>query len=76
VEGQTARAVASKLGEKGIFVWDGHFYAVKAIERLGLYEKGGLLRVGLCHYNLEEEVENLLKALDRISHRGSQSRDE
>ncbi|MGO9565925.1 MAG: cysteine desulfurase-like protein [Desulfomonilaceae bacterium] len=68
VQGQTARAVASKLGEKGIFVWDGHFYAVNAIERLGLHQHGGLVRVGLCHYNSEEEVETLLQALDEVSH--------
>lgn len=68
VQGQTARAVASKLAEKGIFVWDGHFYAVKAIERLGLHEQGGLLRVGLCHYNSGEEVETLLSVLHEVSH--------
>jgi cysteine desulfurase family protein (TIGR01976 family) len=67
VQGQNARDVAAKLGEKGIFVWDGHFYAVNAIERLGLQQQGGLVRVGLCHYNLEEEVETLLRALDEIS---------
>ncbi|HEV7517238.1 MAG TPA: cysteine desulfurase-like protein, partial [Thermoanaerobaculia bacterium] len=47
VDGLTAEELATQLGERGIQTWDGHFYAVRAIEVLGLVEKGGLLRTGV-----------------------------
>jgi cysteine desulfurase family protein (TIGR01976 family) len=56
-------AIAAFLGERGIFTWDGNFYALSLSERLGVEEKGGVLRVGLVHYNTVEEVERLLAAL-------------
>jgi cysteine desulfurase family protein (TIGR01976 family) len=66
LEGLTADEVARRLGERGIFVWDGHFYAVQAIERLGLADRGGLVRIGLCHYNTTEEVDILLHSLSKM----------
>ena|SRR5579862_1863206 len=56
-------SIAAFLGERGIFTWDGNFYALNLSERLGVEEKGGVLRVGLVHYNTIEEVERLLTAL-------------
>ena len=55
--------IATFLGERGIFTWDGNFYALNMTERLGVENKGGVLRIGLVHYNTEEEVERLLNAL-------------
>src|SRR6267378_41101 len=55
--------IATFLGERGIFTWDGNFYALNLSERLGVEQKGGVLRVGLVHYNTAEEVERLLAAL-------------
>jgi selenocysteine lyase/cysteine desulfurase len=66
VDHLSPQRVADSLDEKNIFLWDGHFYAVEAIERLGLEGRGGLLRIGLCHYNTVEEVEILLEALSMI----------
>jgi len=63
IEGRDSRAVAQALAERGIFVWDGHFYAVSLAERLGVTERGGLLRIGLVHYNTEIEVQRLLQGL-------------
>jgi cysteine desulfurase family protein (TIGR01976 family) len=63
VEGRDARDVAERLDERGIFVWDGTFYAQGIAKRLDLEAKGGLVRVGLAHYSLPEEVERLLEAL-------------
>jgi cysteine desulfurase family protein (TIGR01976 family) len=54
---------ATFLGERGIFTWDGNFYALNFTERLGVEKSGGVLRVGLVHYNTIEEVERLLAAL-------------
>jgi cysteine desulfurase family protein (TIGR01976 family) len=54
---------AKALAERGIFVWDGHYYALELMERLGLQETGGAVRVGFCHYNTPEEVDRVLEAL-------------
>lgn len=55
--------IATFLGERGIFTWDGNFYALNLSERLGVESKGGVLRVGLVHYNTVAEVDRLLDAL-------------
>jgi cysteine desulfurase family protein (TIGR01976 family) len=56
-------AIAKFLGDRGIFTWDGNYYALNLTERLGVEQHGGLLRIGLVHYNTMEEVERLLAAL-------------
>jgi selenocysteine lyase/cysteine desulfurase len=63
LEGHTPTEVAAFLGERGIFTWDGNFYALNLTERLGVQASGGLLRIGLVHYNTADEVERLLAAL-------------
>jgi cysteine desulfurase family protein (TIGR01976 family) len=55
--------IATFLGQRGIFTWDGNYYALNLTERLGVESQGGLLRIGLVHYNTMEEVERLLTAL-------------
>ncbi len=67
VDGRTATEVASQLGERGVQVWDGHFYAVRAVETLGLEERGGLVRTGVLMYNTADEVGRLLEALEAIA---------
>jgi cysteine desulfurase family protein (TIGR01976 family) len=61
---RTPRELAERLAERGVYAWDGNFYAVELTERLGLEARGGLLRLGLAHYNTAEEVEQTLRALD------------
>jgi cysteine desulfurase family protein (TIGR01976 family) len=56
-------AIATFLGERGIFAWDGNYYALNLSERLGVESQGGMLRIGLVHYNTAEEVDRLLTAL-------------
>jgi selenocysteine lyase/cysteine desulfurase len=63
LEGHSPREVAEYLGQRGIFVWDGNYYALAVMERLGLQPTGGMLRVGAVHYNTEEEVERLVRGL-------------
>src|SRR5580704_9899470 len=58
---------AAFLGERGIFAWDGNYYALNLTERLGVEASGGLLRIGLVHYNTAEEVDRLLAALREIA---------
>jgi cysteine desulfurase family protein (TIGR01976 family) len=63
IAGHDAPSIAQHLAERGIFAWAGHFYAVEVAARLAIADAGGLLRVGLCHYNTAEEVDRLLAAL-------------
>ena len=68
LEGFSAREVATQLGDRGIAVWDGDFYATGLVERLGLADEG-LVRVGLTHYNTAAEVDRLLDELREIAGR-------
>jgi cysteine desulfurase family protein (TIGR01976 family) len=61
------RAAAEALGERGFATWDGDFYAQALIERLDLLRSGGLLRIGLSHYNTPDEVDRLLAALHDVA---------
>jgi len=61
------RAVAEKLAQEGIYVWDGNYYAINVTERLGLEDGGGMTRVGAAHYNALEEVERLKEVLIKIA---------
>jgi selenocysteine lyase/cysteine desulfurase len=63
----TPTDAATFLGERGIFTWDGNFYALNLTERLGVEKLGGVLRVGLVHYNTAEEVDRLLAGLKEFS---------
>ncbi len=65
--GISPRDVAETLGAEGIAVWDGDFYATGLIERLGLADSGGVVRIGLTHYNTAAEVDRLVEALGRIA---------
>jgi len=59
--------IAKFLGHCGIFTWDGNYYALNLTERLGVEKSGGLLRIGLVHYNTAEEVDRLLTALRKFA---------
>ena len=65
----TPKEIATFLGERGIFTWDGNYYAINLTERLGVESSGGMLRIGLVHYNTAEEVDRLLTALDALARR-------
>jgi cysteine desulfurase family protein (TIGR01976 family) len=67
LEGYTPRDLAMRLGERGIFTWDGNYYAINLAERLGVQQSGGMLRIGLAHYNTMEEVERLLSDLRSLA---------
>jgi len=67
IDGVEPRAAAEALGRDGIYVWDGDFYATGLIERLGKAEVGGVLRLGLVHYNTVAEVDRTLEAVERIA---------
>jgi selenocysteine lyase/cysteine desulfurase len=59
--------VADWLGQAGIFVWDGNYYALAVTERLGAEESGGMVRVGIAHYNTTAEVDRLLAVVGELA---------
>jgi cysteine desulfurase family protein (TIGR01976 family) len=67
IAGQTPLELATKLGERGFFTWDGNYYALNLTERLDVEKDGGFLRIGLAHYNTAEEVQRFLSALREIA---------
>lgn len=64
--GKSPREIAEHLARANIYVWDGNYYALALMERLGLEERGGAVRVGLAHYNTAEEVERFLQVVRGI----------
>jgi len=67
LDAHTPTETANFLGDRGIFTWDGNFYALNLTERLRVQATGGLLRIGLVHYNTADEVDRLLAALREFS---------
>jgi len=66
INGRTPLELATRLGERGIFTWDGNYYALNLTERLDVEKDGGFLRIGLAHYNTAQEVACLLATLQEI----------
>ena len=66
VENHTPLELATKLGDRGFFTWDGNYYALNLTEHLDVEKSGGFLRIGLVHYNTLDEVERMLAALREI----------
>jgi cysteine desulfurase family protein (TIGR01976 family) len=65
LDGHHPQDMAKAFAKDNIFVWSGHNYAIEPVSRMGLMETGGVLRVGLAHYNTEAEVDALLSSLTR-----------
>lgn len=63
IASRTPRQASEFLAARGIFVWDGHFYAQGVIEQLGLADRGGLLRIGFAHYTTCDEIDSVIAAL-------------
>jgi cysteine desulfurase family protein (TIGR01976 family) len=66
IAGHSSLELATKLGGRGIFTWDGNYYALNLTERLGVEQDGGFLRIGFVHYNTHEEVDRLLVTMKEI----------
>jgi len=65
--GHTPQQLASDLGQLGMFTWAGNYYALNLTQRLGVEASGGMLRLGLVHYNTENEISRVLEALRRLA---------
>jgi selenocysteine lyase/cysteine desulfurase len=55
------------LALRAINAWDGNYYAIELLHRLGLDDSGGTVRVGLVHYNTRGEIERLVEALHELT---------
>ncbi len=66
VRGVSSSHIAEELGRRGILVWDGDFYAMTLVDRLGIREQGGLVRLGLAPYNTEDEIQRTLNAIHDV----------
>jgi selenocysteine lyase/cysteine desulfurase len=66
-----APAIARRLGDEGIFAWDGDFYATTLVKRLGLAARGGLVRLGLAPYNTMDEIDRTIAAVVKIASEGA-----
>jgi cysteine desulfurase family protein (TIGR01976 family) len=64
--GRSPQEVAEFLAARQIYVWHGNMYALQLTERLGLEGQGGVVRLGLVHYNTAAEVDRVLHALDEL----------
>jgi cysteine desulfurase family protein (TIGR01976 family) len=67
LEGHAPRALAEALGAESIASWDGNYYALSIMQRLGLEEQGGGLRIGFLHYTTLDEVDRALDVLERLA---------
>ncbi len=67
MKNKTAEQVCQTLAKENIFAWDGHFYAIRATEVLGLLEKGGVTRMGISIYTTAEEIKTVLETLHKIA---------
>jgi len=65
-DGTTPTQLAEALAVENIFAWNGNFYAVSLSERLGVEADGGLLRLGLVHYNTVEEIDTCLRVIEHV----------
>jgi len=64
LEGKTPVAICQHLAQHNIMAWDGHFYALRATEVLGLREQGGVTRLGISAYSTAEEVDKVIEVLE------------
>ena len=67
ISGCTPGDAARALGEEGVFVWNGDFYATTVCDALGLSDCGGLIRAGLAPYSTDEDVQRLVEGAARLA---------
>ncbi len=66
VQGKDPEQIAKAIGDENIYVWNGHNYALAVVERLGLLEAGGMIRVGPVHYNTLDELTKFGEVLEKV----------
>ncbi len=69
IDGYSTRRLARELGEQGFQIWSGNYYAFEFVRQAGL-EREGMIRAGMVHYNLAEEVDRFVEAVDALARTG------
>lgn len=67
IDGHPPRQLAELLATHAIYAWDGNYYALGIMERMGLEERGGALRLGMAHYNTTAEIDRVLACLEQLA---------
>jgi len=67
LDGKHPQWIADEMGKKNMYVWDGHNYAIMIVERLGLMDSGGVVRVGPVHYNTADELDQFGEVLRTLA---------
>jgi cysteine desulfurase family protein (TIGR01976 family) len=67
LEDKDPEQLADSIGKQGIYVWNGHNYALAIVERMGLLDAGGMIRVGPVHYNTLDEIEKFGEVLKQVA---------
>jgi len=67
IEGKDPEKIADAIGKQEFYVWNGHNYALAIVERLGLLEAGGMIRVGPVHYNTLDEIHRFKEVLHKVA---------
>jgi cysteine desulfurase family protein (TIGR01976 family) len=66
VENKRPEQICRSLAEHSIFAWDGHFYAIRAVEVMDLMGQGGVTRLGISLYNTSDEIEYVISTLGKL----------
>ncbi len=67
IDGVTPSQAADALGRRGVLVWDGDFYAARAIQILGLRDRGGVIRSGFLMYASRAEADRLVAGVAELA---------
>ncbi len=65
VKGRPAAEIPALLEPARIAIGQGHFYAPRLLDALGIPSSEGVVRASMVHYNTMEEVERLIEGLDQ-----------
>ena len=72
-ESLSTHRFADELAAHDINVWSGHNYALELARQLGLSEEEGVVRIGIAHYNSEDEIERTLDVIGKLVQQDSVS---
>jgi cysteine desulfurase family protein (TIGR01976 family) len=67
LESKHPQAVAEALAKEAIYVWNGDYYAWETMRALNHHADGGMVRIGIAHYNTEDEIRHTVEVLQSLA---------